>query len=144
MPTVGSNINGLHNEIVDLIDSFTDPDPIKRPNAADASEILAKHLSRNKHRGLFVFAEKKEKVLELSNTKRSATLGIDGLGSLKLTYDGLRFSVTAVVGFVSINNAPAQPGDALHEACVLGFGPPNSGQDRKWITFFSSHPEVTI
>jgi eukaryotic-like serine/threonine-protein kinase len=83
-------------------------------------------------------------VVELSVDQPGVTLKIGTLGKLKVTYDGLRFSIAEVEGSVSINNVPAEPSQVLHEACVLGFGDANLGAARQWVTFFSSHPEVVL
>ena len=104
--------------------------------------MFARHLSRNKHRGLFV--QGTEKVVELSSKQASVALKIGTLGRLKVTYDGLCFSIAEVEGSVSINNVPAEQGHVLHEACVLGFGDVSLGSARQWVTFFSSHPEVVL
>jgi hypothetical protein len=113
-----------------------------RPTAEQLSSMLAKHLSRSKHRGLFV--QGMEKVFELSTKKPLVTLKIGTLGQLKVTYDGLQFLIAEVEGSVSVNNVPVQPGHLLHEACVIGFGDASLGYSRQWVTFFSSHPEVVI
>jgi eukaryotic-like serine/threonine-protein kinase len=142
MPTADKHAGGLHKEVVDLIDACLDPQPTNRPSADRISSVLARHLSRNKHRGLFVQGIRK--VFELSAKQPSVTLKIGTLGRLKVTYDGLRFSIAEVEGSVSINNVPAEPGHGLHEACVLGFGDTSLGSGRQWVTFFSSHPEVVL
>lgn len=142
MPTADKHADGLHKDVVDLIDACLDPQPMNRPSADRISSVLAKHLSRNKHRGLFL--QGLQKVFELSAKQRSVTLEIGTLGKLKVTYDGLRFSIAEVAGSVSINNVPAEPGHALHEACVIGFGDAGLGSARQWVTFFSSHPEVVL
>lgn len=142
MPTAGKHADGLHKEVVDLVDACLDPQPANRPSADRISSVLAKHLSRNKHCGLFVQGIKK--VFELSAKQPSVTLTISTLGQLKVNYDGLRFSIAEVEGSVSINNVLAEPGHVLHEACVLGFGDASLGSARQWVTFFSSHPEVVL
>jgi serine/threonine-protein kinase len=142
MPTADKHANGLHKEVVDMLDACLDPQPKNRPSADQISSVLATHLSRNKHRGLFV--QGAQKVVELSAKQPSVMLKIGTLGRLKVTYDGLRFLIAEVEGSVSINNVPAEPGHVLHEACVLGFGDASLGSARQWVTFFSSHPEVVL
>lgn len=142
MPTDHQHPDGLHKEVVDVLDACLDPHPKSRPSAERISSILARHLVRNKHRGVFV--QGAQKVIELSAQQTSVTLRIATLGRLKVTYDGLRFVIAEVDGSVSINNTPAIPGDVLHEACVLGFGADSLGPSRQWVSFFSSHPEVVL
>ncbi len=142
MPTADKHADGLHKDVVDLVDACLDPQPKNRPSADQISSVLAKHLSRNKHRGLFV--QGTQKVFELSAKHPLVTLEIGTLGKLKVTYDGLRFSIAEVAGSVSMNNVPVEPGHVLHEACVIGFGDASLGSSRQWVTFFSSHPEVVL
>lgn len=142
MPAADKHPDGLHKDVVDKLDACLDPEPKSRPSAEVISTVLARHLSRNKHRGLFV--QGSQKVVELSAKRASVALKIGTLGRLKVTYDGIRFSIAEVEGSVSINNVPAEPGHVLHEACVLGFGDASLGSDRQWVTFFSSHPEVVL
>lgn len=142
IPTVDKQADGLHKEVIDIVDACLDPLPKNRPSADKICSTLARHLIRNKHRGLFV--QGNQKVFELSAKQPSVTLKISTLGEIKATYDGLRFSIAAVEGSVSINNVPTEPGHVLHEACVLGFGDASLGPARQWVTFFSSHPEVVL
>ena len=142
LPTSAMHPDGVHKEVIDILDSCLDPDPKLRPLANDISTLLARHLSRNKHRGLFV--QGAAKVHELSAKSTFVSLKIGTLGRLKVVYDGLRFSITELEGAVSINNIPAELGTVLHDACVLGFGEPALGSSRQWVTFFSSHPEVVL
>ncbi len=142
MPTSDKHADGLHKDVVDLIDACLDPQPESRPTAEQISTVLANHLSRNKHRGLFVQGIKT--VYELSAKHPTVALEIGTLGKLKVVYDGLRFSIVEVVGSISINNVPAEPSHVLHEACVIGFGNASLGSSRQWVTFFSSHPEVVL
>jgi serine/threonine-protein kinase len=142
MPLAGKQADGLHKEVVDILDACLDPHPKSRPSADLISSVLARHLSRNEHRGLFVQGVRQ--VFELSAKQPLVTLKVGTLGRLKVIYDGLRFSIVEVEGSVSINNVPAEPGHELHEACVLGFGDANLGPAREWVEFFSSHPEVVL
>ena len=142
MPTADKHVDGLHQDVVDILDACLEPDPQNRPSASEISAMLAAHLSRNKHRGIFV--QGSQKVIELSAKQSGVTLKIGSLGKLKVIYDGLQFLISEVEGAVSINNVPAEPGHALQEACVLGFGQLSLGSSRQWVTFFSSHPEVVL
>jgi hypothetical protein len=142
LPTADMQADGLHKEVIDILDGCLDPDPKNRPLANQISSLLARHLIRNKHRGLFL--QGMEKVYELSAKHTFVSLKIGTLGRLNVTYDGLRFSITEVEGSVSINNKLAEPGHVLPDACVLGFGDTALGSGRQWVTFFSSHPEVVL
>lgn len=142
MPTADKQGYGLHEEAIGILDACLDPQPKNRPLAKQVCSMLAMHLNRNKHRGLFV--QGKNTVFELSEAKPSVTLKIGTLGQLRVTYDGLRFTIVKVEGSVHINRIPAEPGHVLHEACVIGFGDESLGSSRGWISFFSSHPEVIL
>jgi len=142
MPTSEKHADGLHKDVVDVLDACLDPAPAHRPSAKEISALLGIHLSRNKHRGLFL--QGLAEVYELSAKKTSVSLKIGTLGRLNVIYDGLRFLITEVDGDVSINNVPAEPGHVLHETCVIGFGGAALGSSRQWVSFFSSHPEVVL
>lgn len=142
-PSIGAmGALGLHGEIVSLIDECLNPNPDLRPKAALLSATFAKHLVSGRHRGLFV--QGKAKVGELSTQQSVAALRIGNLGQLRVEYDGLVFRVTEVGGSVRINNAQANVGDVLHDACLLSFGDRALGAGQQWVTFFSSHPEVVL
>ncbi len=142
LPTADKQADGLHKDVVDILDACLDPEPNNRPLAIQVSSLLGIHLNRNKHRGLFV--QGMAKVYELSASHTSVSLKIGTLGRLNVTYDGLRFLITEVEGEVSINNVLAEPGHVLHDACVLGFGGAALGASRQWVAFFSSHPEIVL
>jgi len=142
VPTADKHPDGLHPEVVALLDASLDPKPTGRPSANQLSSVLAHHLIRNRHRGLFV--QGGAKVVELSAQQPTVNLKIGSLGEVRISYDGLRFTVTSVAGAVRINNAAAAIGDVLHEACVLSFGDASLGSSQQWVTFFASHPEVVL
>lgn len=142
LPTADKQADGIHKEVLDILDACLDPEPKNRPSANQISSLLGKHLNRNKHRGLFV--QGMTKVYELSAAHTFVSLKIGTLGRLNVTYDGLQFVIAEVEGEVSINNVQAVPGHVLHDACVLGFGAAALGSGRQWVSFFSSHPEVVL
>lgn len=142
MPSVVDHPAGLHWEVINVLDRCLDPEPKNRPTAREVSSVLARHLNRNRHRGLFV--QGPQKVFELSAAQTSVSLKIKELGRMKVVYDGLQFIITEVEGSISINNVPAEPGHLLSEACVLGFGEASLGSARQWVSFFASHPEVVL
>lgn len=142
-PSIGTSVPlGLHAEAITLIDACLNPNPNARPKAAMLSEVLARHLVRGRHRGLFV--QGKRKVVELSAVRPNVILKIGTLGEISVAYDGLLFKVTGVSGSVRINNSAANVGDLLHEACLLSFGDRSLGSGQQWVTFSSSNPEVVL
>lgn len=142
MPSAPTHPDGLHAEVVALLDACLDPKPTGRPSAKQLSSVLARHLIRGRHRGLFV--QGGAKVVELSASQPTVNLKLGSLGEIQVSYDGLHFVVQAVSGSVRINNAAVSVGDVLHESCLLSFGDPSLGSSQQWITFFSSHPEVVL
>lgn len=142
MPSAPTHPDGLHPEVIAMLDACLDPDPMGRPAAKQVSLLLARHLIRGRHRGLFV--QNGAKVVELSAKQPTVNLKIGNLGEIQISYDGLRFVVKAVAGSVRVNNAAVSVGDILHESCLLSFGSPSLGSSQQWITFFSSHPEVVL
>ncbi|MGB3423966.1 MAG: protein kinase [Castellaniella sp.] len=142
MPTIDAKSDGLHEEVVKIIDACLDPDPICRPSAQQISSVLAMHLNRGRHRGLFV--QGINEIFELSAQSPQVSIKVGKLGRIRVIYDGLRFLISNVEGNVSVNNAPARVGEILHVACVLGFGGADIGAGRQWVTFYSSHPEVSL
>lgn len=142
LPIAAESSDGIHQEVIDMLDACLDPNPVNRPKAKMISAMLGMHLNRNKHRGIFIQGIKK--VYELSEEQTSVSLKIGTLGRVNVGYDGLRFSILDVEGEVRINNIPAEPGQILHDACVLGFGAPEMQWGRQWVSFFSSHPEVVL
>lgn len=142
MPTHVLHVDGLHADVVALLDACLSPIPNNRPSAETLSSVLGRHLVRNRHRGLFI--QGKNKVVELSASQPRVNLKIDGLGEVSVVYDGLIFLVTQVSGSVRINNTPVQDGHVLHQACLLSFGDSSLGAAQQWVTFFASHPEVVL
>jgi serine/threonine protein kinase len=134
--------NGVHPEIIHLLDLCVRANPAQRPTAKVLSQTLAKHLVRGRHRGVFV--QGNAKVVELSASASSATLKTGLLGELRVEYDELVFKISHVSGSVRINNVDAHVGMMLHDACLLAFGDRSLGSKQVWVTFFSSHPEVVL
>ena len=134
--------DGLHQEVIQIIDACLDPNPGGRPTAETLSTVFTSHLVRNKHRGLFVQGH--TEVFELSAKQPNVNIKIGTLGKLSVEYDGLVFRISAVDGEVRINNHPAAVGNVLHDACLLSFGDRSLGSSRQWVTFSSSHPEVVL
>ena len=142
MPTYPAQVNGLHTEVVDLLDSCLNTNPGLRPSAEKVSEILGRHLVRHRHKGVFI--QGTLKVVELSGAQPSVTLKIGALGEITVVYDGLVFRVTHVGGSVRINNVSITAGDLLLQSCLLSFGDNSLGSGQQWVTFFASHPEVVL
>jgi eukaryotic-like serine/threonine-protein kinase len=96
---------------------------------------------RDKHRALLV-SQGRTYVLDTAN--RVVQISVAGQGATDISYDGLRFIVTAVSGDVAINNMAAAAGTALPGSCVIVLGAPALAGRRTMITVDVSHPEVAL
>ena len=142
VPSIDTVMSGqLAKEVVDLIDSCLSTNPALRPTAKKFCDIIQNHLVRDEHRGTFVY---NSNLYQLSKDNRQVGLKFNGLGGIVTVYDGVRFEITSVEGDVYINNRVAVPGAILHDACVLTFGRAELRNNRYWVTFSSSHPEVIL
>ena len=141
-PSIDEVMSGvLAPEVVELIDSCLSIDPALRPTAQHFCSTIQKHLVRDEHRGTFAYGAN---LYQLSKDNRKVGIKFKGIGGLNAVYDGVEFKITAVDGDVYINNKVAEPGAILHEACVLTFGRAELKNNRYWVTFSSSHPEVIL
>lgn len=141
-PSIQTALPDLPSEISNLIDSCLCIDRLRRPNASVISELCARYLVRNEHRGLFVVGQ--NAIYELTHSNRNVSIDLGYLGAIRVDYNGLDFEVSAVTGDVYINNKPLLPGSKLSEACVLTFGKSELRYNREWVTFSSSRPEVVL
>lgn len=142
VPSIRTVLPDLPTEIISIIDSCLNVDPSNRPEAHTISQLCARYLVKNKHRGLFVVGQRV--IYELTDLNRNVGINLGPLGSIRVDYDGLDFEVGTVVGDVYINNKPLVSGAKLSDACVLTFGRPELRHNREWVTFSSSRPEVVL
>ncbi|UZH01153.1 protein kinase family protein (plasmid) [Pantoea anthophila] len=140
--SIGNILRGkLDAEIINLIDSCLSYDPSLRPSAESLVSTIYKHLLYNKHKGLFV--EGSSSIYELSHSKTGVRIKLSH-GEIVVNYTGFDFIINGVIGDVYINNSPAQVGSSLPNACLITFGRPDLGSNRRFVTFLSSHPELVI
>ncbi|WP_414472767.1 serine/threonine-protein kinase [Microvirga sp. M2] len=132
---------GLPPEVASILNSCLAEDPTCRPTMVAVRDIIALHLLRDRHRALLTA---RTSVFQLDSSRRVVGLSAAGQGSLKVTYDGLRFVISDVSGDVSINNMPAKNGDVLPGSCVIVLGAAALASRRTFVTVDVSHPEVTI
>lgn len=127
----------LQPEIVLAIHRCLNVDPTKRPRMSEIQTLLAKHLLENQHRALVVM----DGTAHLLNEKnRKINLNAGAVGSLTIEYDGFEFQVSHAAGAVFLNNTQATPGRFVPGCCVITFG--GAGQNRRFVTFDVSNPEV--
>ena len=133
--------DGLPGEISSLLNACLESIPANRPSMAKIRDALAKHLLKDRHRALLV-SEGQRYVLDSSN--RVVRLGAQGLGGLRIRYDGQRFITNEISGYVSVNNMRITDDHEIVGSCVIILGSPDKGMRRVSITFDVAHPEVTL
>ena len=143
-PSFGTTVIGvtrvsINAEIVSVLDRCFDGIPSVRPTALELKTLFAKHLSHNQHVADFVYDDRMYKVTNVNNSYRiSASKGL-----FVVSYDGLDFLLTEVVGEVYVNGVAAPVGLKLPNSCVITIGA-GSGPNRRHIPFNVSHPEVIL
>ncbi|MER8804082.1 protein kinase [Mesorhizobium sp. M0018] len=126
-------------EIAYLLNSTLSYDPLERPNAETLRAALGKNLLFDKHRMLITYSGS-DHFVDAAN--RTVTLTAQGDG-VTISYDGLDFVVTQVLGHVRHNNRQVVVGYRLQGAAVIVLGDPSGDRRlRTSITADISHPEV--
>jgi serine/threonine protein kinase len=131
------SVPGLQPDIIALIHKCLRADPTKRPRMIEVQALLARHLLENEHRALVVMDGTAH---HLDRKNRKITLNAGAVGSLTVEYDGFDFKVSSATGAVSMNNTVAKAGSIVPGCCVITFG--GAGQNRRFVTFDVSNPEV--
>ena len=132
----------LAGDVATILFSCLAREPAERPVMRDVRDTLARHILHGRHQALLVF-NGKSSILNREN--RVVKLNYPNVGSAQIGYDGLRFVVQEVGGEVMINNQEVAPGYAIPGSCVVALGGAHRrGNDRKFITFDLSHPEIVL
>lgn len=131
----------LPEELATLLTKCLSLDPKERPNMATVRDHLSRQLLRDKHQALAVYSNKSN---ILNGSKRTVTLRLEGIGEIKIEYDGFRFYVASVSGEVFINNQTVISGEEIPGSCVVTLGNTHRANARKYITFDVSNPEVVL
>lgn len=132
---------GLDVSLADTLARCLAPSPQDRPAMSEVRDLLARHLLRDKHKGL-VFIDSPS---YLNASIRDVSLRLAQIGVVDVHYDGLTFRVTAVAGEVYINNRPVSVGYELPGSCVVAIGSSyRNARERAFITFDFSHPGVVV
>lgn len=133
--------SGLARDVLQILESCLHIEPAQRPQMSSVRDIIAKHLLLNKHQALAVYQGAPH---YLNTNNRTVSISWTGVGSVRISYDGMRFFVEEVNGEVFINYGLAEIDQPLPASCVLALGAPQRGAQRKYITFDLSHPEVVL
>lgn len=131
----------LAPEIIDVLDACLAFDPNDRPLMSEVRDLLARRLLSGKHQALVVYDGKST---YLNAQRPTVNLKVDGVGQASIKYDGLDFTVPSAEGEVFVNNQALAAGASLPGSCVIAFGAPERGGDRRYITVDVSHPEVVL
>jgi serine/threonine-protein kinase len=129
------------DEIADLLYSCLDHDDARRPAMRAVCSTVERYLLFNRHRALVVL---KGKASYLDCDKTSVKLKYGNVATVEISYDGLVFLVSEVTGDVFVNNAKVDVGYILPGACVLTLGGPELKQNRAYVTFDVSNPEIIV
>lgn len=132
----------IPTDVSDILFTCLAQNPTARPAMSDVCRTIEQQLLYNQHRALVVL-NGKPSFLDKDNTSVSLKFGT--VASVKIDYDGLAFKITHVAGDVFVNNAAVSAGDILPGACVLTLGgPERRANQRAYVTFDLSNPEITV
>jgi serine/threonine protein kinase len=131
----------LPAEVAALLDACLSTDPMSRPAVGDLVSAVSAHLLFNKHRAILMSSGH---TYVCDATRTTARVAASTLGALDVAYDGLRFVVRTAAGDVWINNRRVSVGDTLSGSCVITLGAPSLQNQRIFVTFDVSHPEVVL
>jgi serine/threonine protein kinase len=133
---VCSAFPALDSDIAKALEGCLELSPTNRPEMSEVKRVLGRDLLRNKHRARIVNGST---ILELHVNNRAVNIK-SNVGSVRITYDGIQFSVAQVTGDVYVNNARVAAGFTMLSACVITIGA--AGQSRAFVTFDVSNPEI--
>lgn len=128
----------LPKDLVAVLDATIDPDPTKRPDMAVVRDLLRLHLLFGTHRAWLSGDH------EINKPGQSVSVGNNTVGKITISYDGTKFSVSAIVGSVFINNQSLKVGEELPGSCVITVGSQNLASARSFLQFNVSHPEIVL
>jgi serine/threonine protein kinase len=123
--------------ITALLNRCLSCDPSARPSAAALKLAIGKQLLFGKHRMLLTYAGA-DHVVDTNKKQVKLSSGAD---SVTISYNGLDFVVTNVLGHVRHNNRQVIVGYVFQGSSVIVLGDPSS-RGRTSITADISHPEV--
>lgn len=135
-PYLDKLMNGLHSELLDIIEKCTAVAPSGRPSMDEVRDLLQRLLLKDRHRARIVSGLN---VYELNASNRKIGIKSD-VGAFAIAYNGFCFVIVSVSGDVFVNNNPAAVGQEMHSACVITIG--RQGPGRAFLTFDVSNPEV--
>lgn len=118
--------------------------PTPTSTTAKYYERLNACLLRDQHRAVVIY---RNRSAEVNAARRTLKLSHPNPSVAEATihYDGTGFSVIASTGEAYLNNVPIVPHTVIPGSCVITLGAPSrSWNERHFITFDASHPEVVF
>ncbi len=130
------------SSISTLLDSCLDANPNNRPTMQNIKSAIEAEILRNRHRLLLTLGTNE---YTCDASKPITKLSWQGC-MLEISYTGVEFVVSNLLGTVMINNGPANIGQMLtgSSIIVMGIDDKAKGSTRTSITCDVSHPEVTL
>jgi hypothetical protein len=105
---------------------------------AEIRRCIEHHLVQGRHRALIVAGAQTHYCDTASPDARIKSVNGD---EMSVHYDGLLFTIQALVGDCFINNIPAVQGARIPGSCVVTLGA-RTAPARLFVTIDVSHPEV--
>ena len=142
---IGSGVSERHPLALDVsrkLLACLAHEPEARPEMAEVRDLLARHLLGGRHEANLVFDGKDGK---LGAANPIAHLNVLNVGQIRIRYRDLDFAVEDVSGEVTINNRAVAPGFVIAGSCVISIGAAHRrANERKFVTFDVSHPEIVL
>lgn len=111
---------------------------------SDLYHRLQACLLRDQHRAVVIY---RGHSVELNANKRNLKFvhPTPSVAEVSIHYNGIEFVLNGSVNEVFLNNAPVVPPAPLPSSCVITLGSPSRPwNERHFITFDASHPEVVL
>jgi serine/threonine-protein kinase len=145
LPSLELNFAGhaavVPTQLISILNRSFHVNPKERPTAEELKNAFQKILLHGRHNALM---HSVTGTYHLSQANPNASISVQGLGGLKVTYDGNGFVISKITGAVFVNNGAANDGDVLPAASVIVLGPPELKYHRVQLTFDISHPAVVL
>lgn len=132
----------LDPEVQYILNHCLQHSPKMRPPMAYVRDTLAKYILANQHQALVVH---RGTATYLNAKNKGITLELSGIGKIVIEYNGSGFIATTVSNEVYINNIPVSINAELPGSCVVALGgPQRRANEREFITFDISNPEIIL
>jgi serine/threonine-protein kinase len=131
----------LNPELVESLSKCVSHDPNLRPPMAEIRDLLSRILLRGKHQALAVYNNAPN---ILNKLQPLVNLKYGDIAEIKIEYDGLRFHVTETNGEVFVNNKTVTVNKDMPGSSVITLGAQHRRNNRSYITFDVSNPEVVL